>query len=225
MKVKLAGISKLELKKNHYVYGLIDPRDSTLFYIGQAYSCSKKPRYLQHFLTVKNTMQNVEKHKIIQEIKAAGYRTLLYCLFFETDNKKEAVDKEIELIAAYRPHITNVSRGGIGGRIWGDAHPLLGKTFSPEWRRKLSEAKKGKPSPRKGAVLSDATKEKIRQNTIKQLRENNPRLVKLTTEQIENILFLRSLGMKVEEIKEHVNLGKYIILRALGKRKLKYDSA
>jgi hypothetical protein len=39
-------------------------------------------------------------------------------------------------------------------------------TASQETRRKISEIKKGKPSPRKGAVLTDDTKELMRQNKL-----------------------------------------------------------
>ena len=35
------------------------------------------------------------------------------------------------------------------------------KPFSEEHKRKLSEAKKGKPSPNKGSTLSEETKRKI----------------------------------------------------------------
>lgn len=42
----------------------------------------------------------------------------------------------------------------------GDFH--RGKTVSEETRRKISEANKGKPSPRKGCHLSEETKEKLR---------------------------------------------------------------
>ena len=36
-----------------------------------------------------------------------------------------------------------------------------GRTFSEETRQKLSEALKGKPSPRKGVTLSDETRKKM----------------------------------------------------------------
>lgn len=45
-----------------------------------------------------------------------------------------------------------------------EAH--LGKKLTEEHKQKLSAAKKGKPSPRKGAHLSDETKEKLRQANI-----------------------------------------------------------
>lgn len=215
MKVKLVGTSKLEFTKDHYVYGLIDPRNSTLFYVGQAYSHSKKPRYLQHFLTVTNKMQNPEKHRVIQEIKSQGYSSLLYFLFFETNCKQEAIDKEIELIEKYKPQITNISKGGIGGAVWGTKHPLKGKSFSAEWKLKLSMAKKGKPSPRKGSKLSDATKEKIRRNTILQNATNPPRLIKTTDEQENQILFYRKFNYGRRKISKITGISPHVIKRIL----------
>jgi hypothetical protein len=44
-------------------------------------------------------------------------------------------------------------------------HPMFGKTQSEESRKKMSNAKKGKPSPKKGVAVSD--EEKTRLNSIR----------------------------------------------------------
>ena len=45
---------------------------------------------------------------------------------------------------------------------------LTGKHYSEATKKKMSKAKKGKPSPMKGKHLSQITKEKLRKSTIKQ---------------------------------------------------------
>ena len=44
-------------------------------------------------------------------------------------------------------------------------HPMFGKTQSEESRKKMSNAKKGRPSPKKGVAVSD--EEKVRLNNIR----------------------------------------------------------
>lgn len=47
-------------------------------------------------------------------------------------------------------------------RNQGENHPMYGRKHSPETLAKLSAVRKGMPSPRKGAKLSEATREKLR---------------------------------------------------------------
>ena len=54
--------------KHFYVYGLIDPRENTIFYIGKG----KGKRMFQHLTEKEEVNSNTEKLKIIQEIKYAG---------------------------------------------------------------------------------------------------------------------------------------------------------
>lgn len=45
-------------------------------------------------------------------------------------------------------------------------HPMFGKHHSDEARKKMSNAKKGKPSPKRGVPISDEQKEILRQSRI-----------------------------------------------------------
>jgi len=49
-----------------------------------------------------------------------------------------------------------------------------GKTFSPEWRKRLSEAHKGKVSPFKGKKVSLEGREKMRQAKVASLKSKYP---------------------------------------------------
>lgn len=72
----------------------------------------------------------------------------------------------------------NIGEAGKGRIPWNkDKHGLQkawnkGLSFSDEWRRKLSESHKGKPSSRKGVKLSDEIKMKI-SNTLKEKYKEN----------------------------------------------------
>ncbi len=48
---------------------------------------------------------------------------------------------------------------------------IKGTTHSEETRIKMSLAKKGKPSPKRGTTLSEETKEKIRKTVTPVLKE------------------------------------------------------
>jgi hypothetical protein len=78
---------------------------------------------------------------------------------------KDRDDAEQRWISFYRDggsDLTNSTRGGIG---------ILGAKMSAETRARWSEQRMGRPSPRKGVKLSAETKEKIRQNTIRQFSD------------------------------------------------------
>lgn len=59
----------------------------------------------------------------------------------------------------------NLSAGGLGGNF-GTIPYNKGKKMSDEQRKKLSLIKKGKPSPRKGVILSEETKQKMRESSL-----------------------------------------------------------
>ena len=59
---------KLSIVNEYYVYGLIDPMDNTIFYIGKG----KGRRVQQHFTEKVDFHSNTEKLRIIEEIKKTG---------------------------------------------------------------------------------------------------------------------------------------------------------
>src|ERR1700732_3893208 len=79
--------------KTTCVYGLIDPRDSSLFWVGM--TNSPKLRYDQH--TFQITLNNPKKQKHIDDIKAAGLQPGMV-LIEEFKTREEAAILEQRLI-------------------------------------------------------------------------------------------------------------------------------
>ena len=69
------------------------------------------------------------------------------------DYLRELEKKAIEAFNTLAPNGYNLTEGGEG---------VLGLEMSESARKKMSDAKKGKPSPKRGIPLSDAQKEKLR---------------------------------------------------------------
>lgn len=170
--------------KQFYVYIHKKP-DGTPFYVGKgtgrrAYQFSKRTQWHQ------NIVEKYGKDNIIIEIT--------FCLDEQQAFALEKIYISQFRIAGIR--LTNLTDGGEGvsGLVRGtpsDEHKrknaearrgkkqseatkkkrsdaLKGKKrqFSEIWRKNLSVAMKGKPSPRKGMALSDEIKEKIRQSKL-----------------------------------------------------------
>lgn len=74
------------------------------------------------------------------------FRALKVC-----DDIEDAMAEERRLIAILAPEY-NATKGGEG--VWGHRH-------TPETKAKMSAAKKGKPSPKKGSVQPDHVKQKV----------------------------------------------------------------
>jgi len=75
---------------------------------------------------------------------------------------------------------TDERKKKIGDAIRGDnhylrknpeLHPFLGKTHSPEARRKIGEAGKGRPGPRKGVEVSQETRRRMSESAKKRKRK------------------------------------------------------
>lgn len=81
---------------------------------------------------------------------------------FEVDSKEEMYRKEIELISFYH---TNDPRYGYNHSIGGEKS-ALGCKYSEEYRKRLSESRKGKPKPRVKIKLPDGTTIEITKNIL-----------------------------------------------------------
>ena len=96
-------------------------------------------------------------------IKTHGTQNLKYEILvisnqqYIFDLEKAYIDDEF--LKAH-PNCMNLVKGGMGGNLGGVPHNK-GKKMSAEACLKLSIAKMGKPSPRKGVFLSEETKRKI----------------------------------------------------------------
>ena len=114
-----------------------------IFYIGKGsrkYRASSKDQRNEYWQNI------VNKHGFTSEILAYW------------DTEKEAFDHEKLLISCFKDmgyKLTNMTEGGEGC-----SKPSL------ETRKKMSLSKIGKTSPRKGAILSIETKEKLRKANL-----------------------------------------------------------
>ena len=123
-----------------YVYGLADPRTNVIRYVGKG----QRNRMFQHIKLAKGNKidsNNFTKFNGLKEILDSGYSDVIYHKLFETDNEKEAYDKELELIEQYDTLYPNGWNLVLGtGGMSGELHPNFGKIWSLEIRQKMSKA-------------------------------------------------------------------------------------
>jgi len=191
-----SSIKKLikENSNSFYVYILRRP-DNTPFYIGKGYGL----RILGHEkLAINNIGPNKHKNNLIRKILKSNDK-INYDIIGFFQNEKIAFLYEKELIDLYgrvnlkNGILVNLTDGGEGSSGYvpttetikkiseNNAHYGKGKTFSVEYRKKLSEnnvgnrgrklpkewkdkiskSLKGRPSPRKGQVVTQETRDKM----------------------------------------------------------------
>ncbi|MGV8131888.1 MAG: NUMOD3 domain-containing DNA-binding protein [Candidatus Pacearchaeota archaeon] len=159
----------------YYIYGLVDPRDNVIKYIGKG--C--RDRMFKHVQAVKRNQcpdKNYTKFNALREI-LNEHDDIAYRKFFETSDENIAYEKEENLIKEHNtlyPSGWNLSSGGRGGTS--GVHKIR-KPHNNETRRKLSEAMKkrianGWIPPCKGKHLSDKTKEMISNNKSGEKHQN-----------------------------------------------------
>ena len=84
------------MKKNKYiVYGLIDPRDGKIFYIGK--SCSGQEKMKRHTQPWSLRNHNPDKNRKIQEIVDSGHK-LAYTILADVRSKEELFRAETVMI-------------------------------------------------------------------------------------------------------------------------------
>lgn len=136
-----------------YTYCLKDNNEK-IFYIGKG----SGQRMHKHIKIAEGKSKARDKNpklynKISSILESGGYITAE--VLFESENEKLCFDKEITLIAEIGlENLCNLTIGGEG---------TSGAKLSEETRKKMSEAKKGKPSNGKGKPRSEEFKEKMRQ--------------------------------------------------------------
>lgn len=161
----------------YYVYELIDPRNSTIFYIGKG----KGKRMYSHVSRVKNEkIPNKNRHLFhkIKQILNSGYNDIVYKQIFFTNDDKEAYKKEEERIKEIGiKNLCNILesssyRSELSYKLFGEkmtghltteetkkkiSESLMGHPISEETKQKISNTKKGK----KTKPCSEGKKEKI----------------------------------------------------------------
>lgn len=146
-------------EKNYIVYRHTSP--SGKVYIGIT---SKKPEYRWS-----NGNGYKDSPKFYNAIKKYGWNNFKHEILYSGLNEISAKMIEEDLIYYYKSlNISyNITDGGDGTK---------GVIMSEESRLKMSNAKKGKPSNRKGFHLSEETKEKLRQANLGKHHSEETRL-------------------------------------------------
>ena len=134
--------------KEAYIYGLIDPRDNQIRYVG--WTIDLENRYKKHLspscLKSKNHKNHWIKHLLSIDIKPE-------MVLLEIIEVEEIVKKEKEWISFFgRENLTNDTDGGEGS---------LGYHPTEETLKKMSESNKGKPASFKGHHHTEESKRKL----------------------------------------------------------------
>lgn len=132
--------------KRNIVYGLIDPRDGTLRYIGMSTVGLKRIKCHQQWSRLKNIKTRTSSW--IKNLKNKGL-SLSYCILEETENPKELADLEKFWIANIRACGAILYNHCDGGQ-----HVALGVVKSKETIEKIRKANSGRKA-------SEETKRKM----------------------------------------------------------------
>lgn len=134
------------------VYGLYDPRDGSLRYVGQTTRLLKKR--LQEHLRVKSRTRTTHLGHWVSVLWALKLSPTITELGV-ADSAEDLDELEIRLIASFRAlgvNLTNHTEGGGGQK---------GRVVSEATRQKLSKAHKGRPAPHMQGPRSESTKTRI----------------------------------------------------------------
>jgi hypothetical protein len=208
---------EVNVYKQYYVYALINPITNKCFYIG----CGKvknrsisDQRIFFHYRAVFNNSEkhNKEKISILKQIVESGYDEPRYRILFQSNNKDAAFKVEKRVIKLLGHGLTNIAKGGLGGVTFKHKHPMKGKTMPDWWVKKLSEAKKGKPSHRKGAVLGPESIAKIKAARAKQVMHIR---VNVSDEQAQVMIKMYKEVKNKNAVARHFKTSKFITKRIL----------
>ncbi len=187
-----------------FVYGLIDPKNSNLRYVGFT-SQNLNDRISQHCRPSKLKINN-HKNNWIKSIQSQGLNPSIISLE-EYFSKSEALQAETEMIAYLRYigcDLTNVTDGGDEGVIYERTDEIKskisksskGRTHKEETKCKISQSLIGKKKPAKTLGKELIWKQKLKEanlgkkvseeNKIKSV-QNNPG-IKLNQKSINQIL-------------------------------------
>src|ERR1700744_2829790 len=156
------------------VYGLYDPRNGELRYIGQ--TILSPNRRLSAHMSASNLKANRHSTSWLSELKGLGLKPDLKSLA-EANSRDNLDALEIAIIAQAKEdgaYLTNHANGGAG---------ISGHTLSYETRRKMSESRMGREvSPETRAKIGQANKGLTRSVSLKQLWATTKRRAKLKAE-------------------------------------------
>lgn len=158
-------------KTNSFIYGLVDPRNDQIKYVGQTIQGIE--RFRQHYYNKASEGPRSKKHNWINKLKSLGL--IFQVVYLEYVEGVEALN------AAETYHIKKLRSEGLellNHNDGGDNHErgpvslelrahLSAKTIAawkdPEKRKRMVEARRGIPSDRKGKKLSQETINRIKE--------------------------------------------------------------
>ena len=133
------------------IYGLIDPRTNELRYVGKT-SRGLSERLRAH-ITRRNLHNKRHSSRWISGVILSGTKPEIFEIEKVPDGWcwKEAESFWIEYFKSIGCRLTNISGGGVGAAgskrspefIANIRAKMIGRTFDDEWKRKISEAKRG----------------------------------------------------------------------------------
>ena len=134
------------------IYGLIDSDTREMRYVGQTIHGMSRPQ--SHFKAKRRSMP---VHRWIDSQTSEGRTPEVVVIEHRLPDDPRSLDElEVGWISYFRGlgcRLLNLTEGG--GRN------VRGLKWSEESRRRLSDVQKGRPSPRRGAVLSDEVRARI----------------------------------------------------------------
>lgn len=163
------------------VYGLINPLNNQIFYIGKG----RKNRPSQHLTEAKsNNPSNPFKTKILQEIINHGMKPIIN-IYLETKDEKEALILERNLISTYG----KIQTGGILTNMLDGGFKNSGYITTQETKNKISM----------GLKLKYYHNPELKEKTIEPLLELLKQKPELITIRNKNISISRKISDKVKQ--------------------------
>lgn len=133
------------------IYGLIDPRDDSLRYIGKT-MVDTDVRLRQHIAEAKNTFCPTLKLKWLRKLILLHLSPTIVAL--ETDISEGDIDDAerfwISSIRAAGGNIKNMTCGGDGVRLFGEKNGMHGRSHSEKTLSKIRAFRARQGNPRKG---------------------------------------------------------------------------
>lgn len=166
--------------KYHYVY-IITNKINHKFYIGKHSTDDLDDGYMGSGTAINKAIQKYG-------IENFSKRILCFCDSAEDAYKVEEFLVTDNLIK--REDCYNMMVGGLGGpTLSGIENGMYGKTHTLEARKKISEARIGKPSWNKGKHFSEETRKKISESKkASYIKENHPNFGKHLSEETKQKL-------------------------------------
>lgn len=147
----------------YVIYGLVDPRDGRLRYVGQSSKGLKRP--VEHWKSSRCLKARDHCHSWVRGLLDAGHVpsiVIIHQLDGSHDIRARLNDAEVFWISYFRScgcDLTNMSAGGTG--TTGVEPWCKGRHLSEEHRRKIGEKSKGRTSPLKGKSISESQRKAI----------------------------------------------------------------